>query len=202
MLNKLKYLISYFLNYKNVLFPAIYYEIIYSLKYLEIGNYIKIHNSKIATDTVPCIYYFLYLISKFINEKKIKNIIDLGSGYGRVINFLNDHTNSKIIGFEINKEVYKKSLKIKKNKIKIFNKNILNINYKKNTADCFIMIDPLKKSKDTIKLQKRIVKANYYRKNIYFIMVNINKRLLIKNLKIIKTIKTGDKGYIHFLKYN
>jgi len=202
MLNKLKYFISHFLNYKNILIPVLYYEIVYSLKYLEFGAYIKIHNSRTATYTVPCIYYFLHLISKFIKKRKINSVIDLGSGYGRVTNFLSDHTNSKIIGFELNTEVYKKSLKLKRKKIKIINKNILNINFKKNRADCFIMIDPLKKPQDTIKLQKKIIKANKFEKRIYFAMVNINRRLLIKDLKIIKTTKTGVKGSIHFLMYN
>ena len=62
------------------------------------------------------------------------------------------------------------------------------------------MIDPLKRAKDTVKLQKKIISANKLKKNkIYIITVNINKKLISRKLKIIKSISTGNKGSINFL---
>ena len=66
------------------------------------------------------------------------------------------------------------------------------------------MIDPLKKEKDTIKLQRKIIDANKNKKKLYIIMVNINKKLINKKLKIINTINgnednSGAKGSITFL---
>ncbi len=86
----------------------------------------------------------------------------------------------------------------------LFNKNILDLDFSKNQADCYIMIDPLKKEKDTIKLQRKIIDANKNKKKLYIIMVNINKKLINKKLKIINTINgnednSGAKGSITFL---
>ena len=82
MFYQLKYLKSFFLNYKKVLFRAIFYELIYLIKNFEFRSHLVKNKNKRSTDTVPCPYYFLHLIAKFINNKKIKNTIDLGSGLG------------------------------------------------------------------------------------------------------------------------
>ena len=55
-------------------------------------------------------------VARNMRKRKINSVIDLGSGYGRVTNFLSDHTNSKITGFELNMEVYNKSLKLSSRK--------------------------------------------------------------------------------------
>ena len=201
---KLEYFKRFIFNYKFFIFRVLYFEILYSLRYLEFGSHLSTSKHKIAADTVPCIYYFLYKISKFIKKNKIYNIIELGSGFGRVTNFLADNTNAKITGFELDKKVFKKSVKLKNKKVTLFNKNILDLNFSKNQADCYIMIDPLKKEKDTIKLQRKIIDANKNKKKLYIIMVNINKKLINKKLKIINTINgnednSGAKGSITFL---
>ena len=201
---QLEYFKRFIFNYKFFIFRVLYFEILYSLRYLEFGSHLSTSKHKIATDTVPCVYYFLYKISKFIKKNKINNIIELGSGFGRVVNFLADNTNAKIIGFELDKKIFKKSVKLKNKKVTLFNKNILDLNFSKNQADCYIMIDPLKKEKDTIKLQRKIIDANKNKKKLYIIMVNINKKLINKKLKIINTINgnednSGAKGSITFL---
>ena len=128
----------------------------------------------------------------------------MGSGFGRVVNFLANNTNAKIIGFELDKKVFKKSFKLKNKKVTLFNKNILDLDFSKNQADYYIMIDPLKKEKDIIKLQRKIIDAKKNKKKLYIIMVNINKKLINKKLKIINTINgnednSGAKGLITFL---
>ena len=192
MFFKLKYLGNFFINYNKILFPTLFYEIIYSLKYFEFGSHLTGSKNSVATDTVPCVYYFLNKIAKFIKKNKIKSIIDLGSGFGRVTNFLADNTNSKITGFELDKQVFEKSIKLKNKRVKIFNKNILEVNFSKNKAKCYIMIDPLKKPKDTIELQKKIISANKQKKNkTYIVIVNINKKLINKKLKIIESFRVN-----------
>jgi len=200
MLTKVKYLNRFFLNYKNIIIKALYYEIIYSIRYLEFGSHLKISKNSIATDTIPCIYYFLHKIAKFIKKNKINNVIELGSGFGRVTNFLADNTKAKITGFELDKQFFNESIKLKRKRVKLFNKNILKLNFSKNLSKCYIMIDPLKKAKDTVKLQEKIISANKLKKNkIYIITVNIHKKLISRKLKIIKSITTGNKGLINFL---
>ena len=98
----------------------------------------------------------------------------IGLWLWEVVNFLADNTNAKIIGFELDKKIFKKSVKLKNKKVTLFNKNILDLNFSKNQADCYIMIDPLKKEKDTIKLQRKIIDANKNKK----VMV-MNKYLYI-----------------------
>ena len=163
MITKLKYFKTFFLNYKNVMLKAIFYEIvysiIYSIKYFEFGSHILKSENKNATDIVPCAYYFLHEISNFINEKNIKNIVDLGSGFGRTANFLSDNTKANITGYELNKKVFKKSLMLKNRNVRFFNKNIMQVNYDKIKSQCFIMIDPFTKNEDTIKLQKKIIQS-------------------------------------------
>ncbi len=188
-MNRLKYLFNFFINYKNILLKVIYYEVLYSFKYLELPFfYIKIHkNSKFETDSVPCLYYYLYEISKFINKKKIKKITDLGSGFGRLTNFLARETKAKIVGIESDKEIFNKAIKIKARNVKLINENFLNLNFKNYRSECFIMVDPLKHPKDTIKIQKKIINANKGKKgSFYLIMINIDNKLINKKFKKIK----------------
>ena len=203
MFYQLKYLKSFFLNYKKVLFRAIFYELIYLIKNFEFRSHLVKNKNKRSTDTVPCPYYFLHLIAKFINNKKIKNIIDLGSGLGRTVKFLSVNTDSNIIGYELNKKIFKRSLKLKNKKIKFFNKNILKLDYHKIQPDCFIMIDPFINKQDTITIQKKIIQSrNFNKRRFYLITVNIDRKLLNKGFKNLRSIKTGKKGSINFLMSN
>lgn len=203
MFSQLKYLKSFFLNYKNVLLRAIYYEFIYSIKNLEFGSHLAASENKKATDTVPCIYFFLHEISDFIKNKKIKNVIDLGSGLGRTVKFLSDNSSINIVGYELNKETFHRSLKLRNKNIKFYNKNILELDFNKIQTDCFIMIDPFTDNKDTIKIQKKILQSRISKKDLfYLITVNINNKLLNKGFKNLKSIKTGKKGSINFLVKN
>ena len=198
-----KYIIRFFLNYKNVLFQALFYELIYSIKYLEFGSHLIINkDSKTATDSIPSTYYFVKKISDFINNNNIKNAVDLGCGLGRITNFLDDNTSAKVSGYELNTKIYRKSLKRKNKKVQLFNKNILEINFVKKNFQCFIMVDPFIKSKDTINLQKKIISSQKNKKNeIYFITVNIKNKLINKKFLKIDVIKTGKEGIISFYSY-
>jgi 16S rRNA A1518/A1519 N6-dimethyltransferase RsmA/KsgA/DIM1 with predicted DNA glycosylase/AP lyase activity len=199
----LKYFIRFFINYKNVLFEAIFYEIIYSIKYLEFGSHLIINKkSKTATDSVPSTYYFVKKISNFIHNNNIKNVADLGCGLGRITNFLDDNTSANISGYELDKKIYQKSLKRKNKKVKLFNKNILDINFLRKNIQCYIMVDPFIKTKDTINLQKKIISSFKKNKNkSFFITVNIKNKLINKEFSKIQSIKTGKDGIIGFYYY-
>jgi len=205
-MNKLDVLIYFLKNYKSILFKVLLYELFYSLKYLEFPfYYMKIYkNSKFATDSIPCLYYYLHEIAKFINKRKIKKITDLGSGFGRVTNFLSNETKAKVIGIEFDKKVFNKANIIKAKNVNLINKNFLKLNLKKHKSECFIMVDPLKYSKDTIKIQKKIINANKQKKRpLYLIVINVDDKLINKKFKKIKSKlqKNSKKRSIFFYYY-
>lgn len=94
------------------------------------------------------------LLSDFAKEIKDNSIvIDLGTGTGIISTLLCGKTKlKKIIGVEIQEEVYKvakKSIKLNKleNKFEIINENILNLNniFEKNSIDAIVTNPPYKK---------------------------------------------------------
>ena len=94
------------------------------------------------------------LLSDFAKEiKDNSTVIDLGTGTGIISTLLCGKTKlKKIIGVEIQEEVYKmakKSIKLNKleNKFEIINENILNLNniFEKNSIDAIVTNPPYKK---------------------------------------------------------
>ena len=150
--------IDLFFSYRKIIFQVLFYEIFFSLKYREFKPRIKIQNNNFITDTIPCIYYFLFNISKFIKKNNIQSVVDLGSGFGRIINFINNENKIKSIGIEIDKDVYRQSIQLKSEKVKIYNNDILKIDLSKFKSECFILNDPLKKEKNKKKLRNKIKK--------------------------------------------
>ncbi len=75
----------------------------------------------------------------------------------KILYYLGILNNYKIDGVELEKEIYIESIKLKNNKIKIFNENILNFNVS-NKYELFIINDPLKKEEDLNKLIHNIKK--------------------------------------------
>ena len=198
MLNKIINLFSLLYSYRNIIIKAIIFEIYFSLKNLELKPNIKIHKSNFSTCTIPCIYYFLFEISKFIKQKKIHSVTDLGSGYGRVVNFISDENKVNVYGVELNYTVYKKSLSLKKPKVKLYYDNILKINLSKFNSECFILIDPLKRRKDIKKLIEKIKKTKRKKKHLFIVSVNMDKKLFTKNIKIIKSIIGSEDKSLFF----
>ena len=119
MKTKIKYFINFISGYNRIFLKVLLYEAYYSFKYNEFVPKIKKQKNNFATDTVPCIYYFLHEISNFIKNEKITSIVDLGSGFGRVVNFLSKNNKIKSYGIEFDKEVFKKSLIYKKKNVKL-----------------------------------------------------------------------------------
>ena len=65
---KINRLILNLINYRKKILPIIFYEIIYSIKYFKSGNNYKIQDHNIRTDAIPCPYFFIREITKFVNQ--------------------------------------------------------------------------------------------------------------------------------------
>jgi hypothetical protein len=183
MLKYLKALFDIFKNYRFYSILVLLNEAIYYQRYNNAFNKFKYLNSNFFSDSIPCSYFFLKKIRKFIIKNNIKFSCDLGSGYGKILYYLGVLNNYKIDGVELEKEIYIESLKLKNNNIKIFNENILNFNVS-NKYELFIINDPLKKEEDLNELIHNI-KKNYNR--IFLVFINLNQKKLsfvTQNLKI------------------
>ena len=147
----------------------------------------KVHNHKSRTDTVPCIFFFLYKISKFIKQKKIKSIVDVGSGYGRVVNFISTFNKIKSYGIEFDEEVHRHASRLKKKNVKLYCGNIFNYDLKNFNSNCFILIDPFKKTKVRDKFLSKFEKI-LPKKDKYLITVNIYKKKLPSSYNLIYSL--------------
>jgi len=179
----LKALFDIFRNYQFYSFLILLNEAIYYQRYNNAFNKFKYLNSNYFSDSIPCSYFFLKKIKKFIIKNNIKFSCDLGSGYGKILYYLGVLNSFKIDGVEFEKEIYLESVKLKNDNIQIFNKNILNFNTS-NKYQLLIINDPLKKNEDLNRLIQNI-KKNYSK--IFLIFINLNQKKLnyvIKDLKI------------------
>tara|TARA_B110001452_G_scaffold164851_1_gene137582 strand:+ start:289 stop:894 length:606 start_codon:yes stop_codon:yes gene_type:complete len=179
----LKALFDIFKNYQFYSFLILLNEAIYYQRYNNAFNKFKYLNSNYFSDSIPCSYFFLKKIKKFIIKNNIKFSCDLGSGYGKILYYLGVLNDFKIDGVELEKEIYLESVKLKNNNIQIFNENILNFNTN-NKYQLFIINDPLKKDEDLNKLIQNI-KKNYSK--IFLVFINLNQKKLnyvISDLKI------------------
>ena len=112
---------KFFLNYISLVKaynPFIFRIIFYEIFFLTIIGikYSKKLQGWNNTPSISAPYFFINIVNKFIINKKIINIIDIGSGTGKMLAFLSKK-NKKInlLGIEANKEVYNLSLKLSKN---------------------------------------------------------------------------------------
>ena len=179
MMKYLKALIEILINYRFYSIPILIFEIFFYIKYPNKYNKFKYSNSKFLANSIPCPFYFLKKIEKFLNKRKIKYICDLGSGYGKVLYFFGKIKKYKIDGVELDKEIYIESLSLKNNNINVYNKNILKFNFFNKKYELFIINDPFKKLSDLKKLINKILRT---KKKKYLILINLVK----KNQTILK----------------
>ena len=189
MFKYLKALFDIFNNYHLYSIPILINEFIFYFKYNGAFNKFKYLNSNFLSDSIPCSFFFLIKIKKFIIKNNIKFICDLGSGYGKILYYLGILNNFKIDGVELEKEIFLESKKrLVNNKIKIFNENILEFNLKNVEYDLFIINDPLKKTED---LNKLILSIKSLYKQSYFVFINLNPEklnLVHNNLMILDSL--------------
>jgi len=202
MKNYIKALFDIFRNYRLYSIPILINEAVFHLKFNNNFNKFKYLNSDFLSDSIPCSYFFLKKIKKFIIEKRIKSSCDLGSGYGKIIYYLGALNNLKIDGVELEKEIYLESVSLENNNIKIFNEDILEYVSSSLEYNLFIINDPLKKTEDLQKLISRI-KKNY--KKTYLIFINLNSKklsLVFENLKILDSLIISKTRNILFCSVN
>ena len=185
------------LKYKRKIFKVTIFEIFYSL--LKRKLYFKIQNHPERADSMPCPYYFIYKISKFIRKNSIVSAVDLGSGNGRIVNFLSSETKTKMYGYEIDQDMFNYSIKNLNVNAQIKNEDINLINYKDLDVDCFILNTPFLKDEMLRNLIEKIFlsKKNSNRK-FYIIIINVDVILkkiklnnIFENFKLIKFINAG-----------
>ena len=181
MFKKLFFIPQLLLKYKRKIFKVTIFEIYYSIFRRRL--YYKIHNHPERADSMPCPYYFIYKISKFIKKKSINSVADLGSGNGRIVNFLSSNTKAKMYGYEIDKEMFNYSIKNLNINAKIENKDINLINYNDLNVDCYILNTPFLKDEMLRSLIEKIFLSKKNSKKKYYIII-INVDVILKNLKL------------------
>jgi ubiquinone/menaquinone biosynthesis C-methylase UbiE len=170
---RIKVYFSKLSNYKNKLIQILFFEIFYTLKFRDF--YYKIHNNTLMTDALPCPYYFLYKISKFIKKKNISGIADFGSGTGRVVNFLASSTNKYSTGYEIDKELVNYSISKKRNEKAHFVQGDFNqLSLNNINSNCYIFNTPLKREQDILSFIQSISKM---KKKFFLVVINIDSHL-------------------------
>ena len=197
MLKKLFFIPRLLLKYKRKIFKVTIFEIYYSI--LKRRLYYKIQDHPERADSMPCPYYFIYKISKFIKKNSIDSAADLGSGNGRIVNFLSSKTKIKMYGYEIDKDMFNYSIKNLNINAKIENQDINLINYNNLDVDCYILNTPFLKDEMLKNLIERIFLSKKNRKKKYYIIIinvdvilkKINLNNIFKDYKLIKFINAG-----------
>lgn len=200
MLKYYKAILDIFKNYKLYSFQVLFYELIFITIYKRKFNKFEYLNSNFLSNSIPCPFFFLKIINKFIIKKNLKQLCDLGSGFGKVVYYFGKIIKLKIDGVELENEIYKYSKVLEDKNIKIYNENILKFDLKKKKYDLFILNDPLKKKHDLLKLililKKKCPKA-------FFVFVNLDKNkqvLILNNLKIIENFKISKNKNVFICK--
>ena len=191
----IKTIFNILLKYRSKFFLVFFIEIIYIFLFRYKGNRFKVTNNKNFTDNIPTPYLFLLKIDKFFKEKKIKKIVDVGCGSGRVIYFFSrKNPELNIDGYEIDKEIYSEAndIFVKNRKVKIYNRNVLKYTIKTN-YDLYFLADPFKKLYLYNDFFKKILKR---KKKFYIVIVNNNKSIKsIKKLNLIDYYYINKSGY-------
>ena len=158
-------------SYRRILFKVIFYEIFYSIKTKELVPKMKLQNNQYRTDTIPCVFYFLREISIFLKKNKIDSVVDVGSGYGRIVNFISKYNDIIAHGIEYDSELHKSSLKTKEKKVHLYCGDIFNFDLENFNSICFILNDPFKKHENKKKFFEKFSKTHPTRDK-YFIAIN------------------------------
>ena len=202
MYKYLKAIYHIFKNYHLYSVPVLLNELIFYFKYNNAFNKFKYLKSDFLSDSIPCSYFFLKEIKRFIIKHNLKYLCDLGSGYGKILYFFGNLNKYKIDGVELDSEIFLESNLLKSNDIRIFNEDILKFDLRNIKYDLFIMNDPLKKNQDLMKLIFEIKKAY---KEVYLVFINIDQEKLKSvenNLKIIKSSIISKNRNIIFCSIN
>ena len=183
----LKALYDILKNYRFYSFIILINEIMFQLMHNKEFNKFKYLNSKFQSDSIPCSFFILKRIKKFISLYDINYLCDLGSGYGKILYFFGILNRYKIDGVELDKEIYLESSNLKNDNIRVYNEDILKFDLANNRYDLFILNDPLKKKDD---LDKLILKIRASYKQGYVIFINLDQdklKCVFEKLNIVES---------------
>ena len=185
-----------------MLIKIIFYEIYFIFKRFK-GNSFDIRNDVKHTDNMPCPYFFLVKIEKFIKDNNLKFLVDLGCGGGRVIYFLNKKLSINYMGIEYYEKAFLKckNLFLKNKNVEIVNNNFMELDFSQIDNDCYFINDPLKDVNDFNSLITNLIKINHnLNKLVYFILVNVkkNKLEIFNKYQLIECLNIGNRGYFIF----
>ncbi len=190
---------NFICSYRQILFKVIFYEIFYSIKMKELVPKMKLQNNQYRTDTIPCVYYFLQEISKFLKKNKINSVVDVGSGYGRIVNFLSKYNNITAHGIEYDLELHRSSLKTKGEKVKLYCGDIFKFDLENFNSICFILNDPFKKYESQKKFFEKFKKM-YITKDKYFVAINFYKIKFPDDFNKVFSIEGSSKKSLNIYK--
>lgn len=182
-------------KYGKTFFKVIIFEILLSFYFL--FKTTKIHKNLNMIDSVPTPYYFLYLLSNQLKNINTKNIIDVGSGTGRIIMFLKKFNKKNVIGIECNNKVFDYSKKIMP-KSKVYLSKIEDFKFRFKKNHMIIVNDTIRGTK----FFNLINKIKMSKKSIYFCYINgFHNKYLIKIYKkkiIYNNFNSQNKGLTIF----
>ncbi len=198
----IKNLLSIIKAYKLTLIKIILYEVYFILRRSK-GNSFDVRNDIKLTDNIPCPYFFLTKIEKFLKDNNLKFLVDLGCGGGRVIYYLNKKYSIKYMGIEYYEKTFLrcKNLFLKNKNVEIINNNFMEFDFSKIDNDCYFINDPLKDANDFNSLITNLIKINHnLNKLVYFILVNVekNKLEILNKYQLIECLNIGNRGYFIF----
>ena len=168
----IKFFINIIINYRFYSITIIIYELYFIFKFGSLTNKLKYLNDNYLSDSIPANFYVIKKISKFTDKNNINYICDLGSGYGKILNYFGNHKKINIDGIEYEKKIYLESKKLENNKIKFFNNNFFEFDFAEKNYSLLILNDPLKKTTDLEKITKKLISLN---KNFFYVFINLSK---------------------------
>ena len=192
-------IVRIFKEYNIYILVIVFFEIYFFLKNYK-GFKINFSKNQLMADNIPCPYYFLIKINKFLVKRNFDSVIDLGCGPGRIINFINNiYLNKKITGIEYFNEQYKYTKEIFKNSknVSIKKLNFIKMNFSKKLYDIYFLSAPFKRKTDFLNFMNKFVKNNKIKKRI-IIIINYDKKLInkVKKLRFIDSFYLSkEKGY-------
>jgi len=189
-------------KYKFSILKIVFYEISFILRGFK-GNKVDFVASNDFNANIPCPYYFLVKIKKFLINTNIKSFLDLGCGSGRVIYFFNNFFKIKYYGVEFFEKPYNscKLLFSKNQNIQIKNDDFRNLSFLVDDIDCFFINEPLKNKKHfELVINKIYEKYNKTSKIYYIILINVSKDDLdfCSNLNLVDSKIINTRGYYIF----
>ena len=192
-------IIGFIKAYRLLFIKVLFFELFYiSIGFK--GNSFNSRNDKKKIDDIPCPYFFLQKIYRFIKEKNIKSLIDLGCGSGRPIFFFNKKYKINYTGIEYFEKTFSKCnhLFINDKNVKIFNDDFMNLDFLKFHNECYFISNPLKDTNEfNLLINKIINKYLNSKKIIYFILVNFSdeKLNIFNEFQMLESFKINKGGH-------